>query len=234
MPNRERTDGCLPGIFVPKLNGKVRLVVDYRGINCFVKVYFFPSPRYVVQGYYLVPLDKEASKLTTFLMLTGSYQFLNAPMGLNRISDAFCACTDSIMSGVPDVMNIVDHALLQAPTKEALQSHLRIALTACRAGNLTLNREKLLMGTSIPFAGYTISNGGVLPDPKRLLAVAEFPVTKDITAQRRFLRLVNQLGFFVPNLAHLTELLQALLKKKELSVSGRAGTRSRLSRRGRC
>ena len=77
VPDDEVTEWCSPGFFVPKPNGKVRLVVDYRSINKFIErpVHPFPSPRDVLKsinsksnwflkfdaahGYYQVPLDKK-------------------------------------------------------------------------------------------------------------------------------------------------------------------------------
>jgi hypothetical protein len=90
---------------------------------------------------------------------------------------------------------------------------LRIALNACRTGNLTLSRDKVCWGQEISFAGYIIRDKEVFPDPKRTLAIAKFPVPTDLTTLRGFLGLVNQLGYFLPDLAHLTLNLRQLLKK---------------------
>jgi hypothetical protein len=73
---------------------------------------------------------------------------------------------------------------------------LRIALTACRVGNLTLARDKVCWGQEISFAGYIIGDKGVFPDPKRTMDIAKFPVPTDLTTLRSFLVLVNQLGHF--------------------------------------
>jgi hypothetical protein len=45
------------------------------------------------------------------------------------------------------------------------------------------------------------------------MAIAKFPVPTDFTFLRGFLGLVNQLGHFLPNFAHLTVDLRQLLKK---------------------
>ena len=227
----ERTEWCSPGFFVPKPNGAVRLVVDYRDINKFIDrpVHPFPSPRDVVkgvrpqskwfmkldavQGYYQLPLDEESSLLTTFLMPSGRFRFTRAPMGMSSSSDEFCFRTDRILAEVPDMLKIVDDALLQAPTYEELCRRFRLACEAARRGNLTLSRGKVVYGPEIEFAGYIISSDGVKPDPRRLAAVTEFPRPTDVSSLRGFLGLVNQLGFFVPDLAHMTEDLRQLLKK---------------------
>jgi hypothetical protein len=131
---------------------------------------------------------------------------------MKNSSDVFCHRTDDIFAAVPDVLKIVDDALLQAPTEKELLIRLCIALTACREGNLTLSRDKVCWGQEISFAGYVIGEKGVFPDPKRTMAIANFPVPTDLTSLRGFLGLINQLGHFLPDLAHLTVDLPQLLK----------------------
>ena len=231
VPEDEHTEWCSPGFFVPKPNGKVRLVVDYRAINKFIDrpVHPFPSPRDVVrgilpssryfmkldavQGYYQVPLDEESSRLTTFLLPSGRYRFMRAPMGMNSSSDGFCMRTDYIFRTVPKVQKIVDDALLQADSMPELVSSFRTACEAARKNNLTLSQPKLKYGPQIEFAGYIISADGVKPDPRRTEAISAFPPPTDLSSLRGFLGLVNQLGFFVPDLAHMTNPLRLLLKK---------------------
>jgi hypothetical protein len=69
------------------------------------------------------------------------------------------------------------------------------------------------LGQEISFAVYIIWDKGVFPDPKRTMAIAKFPVPTYLTSLRGFLGLVNQLGHFLPDLAHLTVDLRQLLKK---------------------
>jgi hypothetical protein len=131
-------------------------------------------------------------------------------MGMKNSSDIFCHRTDDIFFAVPDFLKIMDDALLQAATEEELLVKLCIALTACRAGNLTLSKDKVCWGQEISFAGYIIRDKGVFPDPKRTMAIAKFPAPT-----RGFLGLVNQLGhFLLPDLAHLTVDLRQWLKKE--------------------
>ena len=84
----------------------LQLVVDYIGLNQHVKrpVHPFPSTKDIlqqlppdgrvfatldaVQGYHQIALSESASKLTTFLLPSGKFRFLRAPMELNASSDA--------------------------------------------------------------------------------------------------------------------------------------------------
>ena len=189
----------------------------------------FPSPRDIVkdirsdskwflkldatQGYYQIPLDEDSKDLTTFLLPSGRYRFTRAPMGLSPSSDNFCDKTDVFLKPVPDLLKIVDDALLQAPSFLILLDKLKIALDCCRRHNLTLSRSKLQLGTEIEFAGYLLGQGGVKPDPKRVAAISDFARPLDVTGVRSFIGLCNQLGFFIPDLTHVLSPLRELLKK---------------------
>jgi hypothetical protein len=60
------------------------------------------------------------------------------------------------------------------------------------------------------------------------MAIANVPVPTDLTTLRGFLGLVNQLGHFLPNLAHLTVDLRQLLRNM-LILCGYSHTRRRLN-----
>ena len=230
QPN-ETIEWCSPGFFVPKPNGKVRLVVDFRQINQYIDrpVHPFPSCKDIIRnikpdsrwflkfdavhGYFQIPLDEESSKLTTFLIESGRYRFTRAPMGLNPSSDYFCERTDLAFAKVTDLLKIVDDGLLQAPSKPVLLKSFREVLECCRKNNLTLSRSKLDLGQKVTFAGHRITSDGVTPEPRKIEAIVKFPQPTNITELRSFLGLANQLGMFIPDLSHATQDLRTLLKK---------------------
>ena len=102
------TDWCSPGFFVPKSDGRVRLVTDFTHLNKYVNrpVHPFPSTRDIlrsipqntvyflkmdaVHAYFQLALSEESS-LTTFLFQQGKFKYLRAPMGLNASSDRICS-----------------------------------------------------------------------------------------------------------------------------------------------
>ena len=104
---------------------------DYTRLNKFVirPVHPFPSVSDIVQsipasstcfakldathGYFQIPLSSEASKLTTFLLPSGRYRYLRAPMGLSSSSDEWCGHSDRVV-GFPWCKKIVDDILIWA------------------------------------------------------------------------------------------------------------------------
>ena len=102
------TDWCAPAFFVMKPCGELRLVIDYTKLNAHIDrpIHVFPSASEIISGihphsrffakldatsgYHQVPLDEESALLTTFLLPSGRFKHLVAPMGLSASSDGFC------------------------------------------------------------------------------------------------------------------------------------------------
>ena len=226
------TDWCSPAHFILKPGGlKVRLVTDYRVLNNAVRrpVHPFPSASDLmkriepsslffckldaIHGYYQVPLDEESSFHTTFLLPSGRYRYLCAPMGLNSAGDEFCRWTDQAFEGIPYLLKIVDDMLIQASSIEMLVERVVEILLRCRKSGIKLSLSKMEWGSSIKFAGFLVSSDGVKADPDKVSAIRDFPTPTNITEVRSFLGLAQQLGLFAPDLAQLTVNIRALLKK---------------------
>ena len=225
------TEWCAPAFFVKKPSGGLRLVTDFTGLNRCVKrpVHPFPAPQDIVSGlsptskifakldalsgYFQVPLTTSASFLTTFLLPSGMYRYLRAPMGLSSSSDEFCRRSDAVFAGLPGIRKLVDDILVEGNNLEDLERKLRAILDRCRQHGFVLSRKKFEIGPEVEFAGFVVSSGGVRPCPRRLEAIADFPVPTNLTSLRGFLGLCNQLAVFIPDLAALAAPLRGLLKK---------------------
>ena len=93
---------------------------------------------------------------------------------------------------------------------EELHDRVHQVLTRCRALNITISKKKFSMGEEVKFAGHHISETGTRPDPDTIRSLTDFPSPKDKTELRRFLGLANQLGQFIPDLAHMAKNLNPL------------------------
>ena len=167
-----------------------------------------------LMGYFQVPLDEESSYMTTFLLPSGRYRYLRAPMGLTSSSDEWCARSDVVIEGLPFALKIVDDILISAPSLEELKRNINIVLERCREMNMTISKKKFKIGSTVKFAGYIISDRGVMPDPEKVEALRNYPTPENITQLRSFLGLANQLGGFIPDLSHNCSILRELLKKE--------------------
>ena len=227
----EPTDWCSPAFYVPKANGKLRLVTDFTYINRFIKrpIHPFPSSKDIMQGitsdsqvfmkidavhgYFQMALDEESSFLTTFIIDSGRYRYLRGPMGLSPTNDEWCFRSDRIIEGLPWASKIVDDILVQAPNYTVLWDRARTVFLRCRQENVAISLKKFDCGSEIVFAGHVISAAGVKPDPDQVKAISAFPTPQNTTDVRSFLGMANQLGAFLPDLAQATPALRQLIMK---------------------
>ena len=228
----EPTDWSSPAFFVPKPDNKrVRLVTDYTSLNKWVKrpVHPFPSSRDIMQaipasakmfakldcvhGYFQLAIDEPSSFLTTFLLPSGRYRYLRAPMGLTASSDEWCFASDALIEGLPFARKIVDDILIWGEDLRTLIQRARVILLRCRTENVTISAKKFEMGECISFAGFVIGAEGIKPDPNMVASLTQFPRPANPTDVRSFLGLAQQLGHFVPDLAHMQTQMRGLTNK---------------------
>ena len=67
-------------------------------------------------GYFQLPLDDEASRLTPFILPSGRYHYLRAPMRLSSSLNEWCRHSDGVVEGFPWCKKIVDNILIWAAT----------------------------------------------------------------------------------------------------------------------
>lgn len=227
------TTWCSPAFFVPKADGKrVRLVTDFVHLNKFIQrpVHPFPAVKEIlqaipstarvfakldaVQGYFQIALDKESSEYTTFILPSGRYKYLRAPMGLSPSNDEWCRSSDWLIEGLRWCKKIVDDILIWADDYPQLYRRLRTVLKRCREFNVTISLKKMEISNKLHFAGYVVFDGGIKPDPEKIAAISDFPTPRSTTDVRSFLGLAQQLSFFLPDLAQSTPRMRELTGSK--------------------
>ena len=98
-------------------------------------------------------------------------------------------------------------------TYEEFKANVLRFLDRCVEKDLHLNIDKFKLNCdAVPFFGHLLTKNGVKPDPKKVEAICNWPVPKDITQLQSFLGAVNYLAKFIPHLPALQAPLQDLLK----------------------
>ena len=120
---------------------------------------------------------------------------MRIPQSLNASSDEWCWRSDVVVDGLLWAKKIVDDILIWASSLQELQQRIEIIAQSCERLNIILSKKKFSIGTSMPFAGYIVSNNGVHPDPTRIEAISNFPRPQDQTALKSFLGMAQQFAF---------------------------------------
>ena len=238
VPMNEPSEWCSRTMFVPKSNGDVRMVTDFRCLNQAVEraPKPFPSTKDIIanleptakvyattdalNGYFQLPLHKDSRPYTTFIIDSGRYRYLRGPMGCSQTGDSFCDATDRAFHGHEGTQKIVDDGLTGGATMEELYSRLDSLLEDCKYYRIILSKKKFNVAEKVKFAGHVIGADGVQPDPEKTRAITNFPVPTSVTEVRSFLGLANQLASFVPDLTQNARPIHALTKKDTAFVWG--------------
>ena len=166
------------------------------------------------KGFFQVPLAEESKKLTAMLTPEGVYIHNVLAMGLSLASDVFEMIIKDMIKGLSGVINIADDLLIFGSTIEEHDRNLLAVLERCKEIGLTLNPKKFKFKCKmVPFFGNVVSDQGILPDPKKVQSIKNWPSPKSPKELQSFLGAVNYLSKFIPELSSLRSPLQGLIKK---------------------
>lgn len=222
-----------PIVLVRKKNGDYRLCVDYRKLNSITVKDKYPLPIIeeqveklggkrcftgldLSQGFYQIPVAKDSIHKTGFVTPEGHYEFLRMPFGLANSPAVFQRLMDRIFSSLrhDKVLPYIDDVLLPTVTEKEGLDLLRTVLGIIRDAGLTLNLEKcFFLQSKIDYLGYEISDEGIRPSNKNIVAVTNYAEPKDVHELRMFLGLASYFRKFVKDYAGITYDLYKLLKK---------------------
>ena len=222
-----------PMFFVPKKDGRLRLVVDYRKLNAVTVKNVYPLPL-ISQ----ILADLREAKYFTKLDLVGAYQLLRMAPGSEELTayrtqygmyeslvlrDGLCNAPASFQHFLNDIFReligqgvsiYIDDILIYAKTLEDLRTYTRKVFDIIRENNLYLKATKCeFEKNSMGFLGYVISNNGIHTDQAKVKSIKEFPTPKDPHEVRQFLGLAGYYRRFVAKFSQLSVPLTKLLRK---------------------
>ena len=229
VPTNEPTLWMHRMVVVRKQNGSPRRTVDMQRLNDaslrhthpvlspYLKAMTVPKNSYKTvtdawEGYHSVPLDKESSKLTSFVTPFGCYRYLTNPQGNHISGDAYNKRFDMVTANVKDVQRQVDDSLLWKPTVAECFAHTAEYLTLLGNNGILQNPAKFqFCKQEVDWSGFRISSDGVRPMPHISQAIRDFPAPINRTDMRSFMALAQQVSYataVAPRLLPFRELLK--------------------------
>lgn len=219
--------------FVPKKDGSLRPVIDYRGLNNVTVKDRYTPPRIPdlidrLQGakiftrldlrgaYNLVRIKPGDEWKTAFRTRYGLYEYKVMPFGLCNAPATFQRLINTVLRPFLDVSAVayLDDILIFSTNKDDHPTHVRQVLSALAGADLFVKLEKCLFDvTTVEFLGSIVSTNGITVDPSRIDSISTWPTPKTVKQLQSFLGFCNWSRHFIDQYSDKTAVLTCLLKK---------------------
>ena len=212
-----------PAMLVPKKNGKLRLVIDYRQLNKQTVKSSRPIPSIeeifdtlggscyfstidMSAGFFQVPMDKDSQDYTAFSNPFGSFKWLRKPMGLTGSPNIPQSLMELVLTGLTwkTCVPYLDDCIIFSTTPEEHLSRLRQVFQRFLQANLKINPSKCaFIQTKVQFLGHIVSKDGLQVDPEKINAVLKFPTPNNQTHVKSFLGLASYYCRYIKDFAEI-------------------------------
>lgn len=220
-------------VLVKKKDGTWRMCIDYRESNKNTVKDRYPIP--IIEelldelheavifskidlrsGYHQIRMDSADVFKTTFKTHDGHYEFLVMPFGLTNAPSTFQSLMNDIFQAHlrKFILVFLDDILIY--NKSLVEEHLRLTFQLLQQHSLLAKRSKFSFSqSSVEYLGHLISGQGVSTGLKKITAVQQWPIPKNVTQLRGFLGLTGYYRRFVQNYSAICKPLTAILKKNQ-------------------
>ena len=219
---------------------KWRMVIDYRALNEKTVGDAYPLPNItdildqlggakyfsvldLASGFHQIEVDPADRHKTAFSTPFGHYEFTRMPFGLRNAPATFQRLMDRVLTGLQGIELFVymDDIVIYASSLKEHTSKLTRLLTRLKDARLVLQPDKCrFLRKEIAYLGHIIFQDGVKPDPKKVSATRNFPLSKGKKNIKQFLGLAGYYRRFIPDFAKIAKPLTSLLKQSSKFVWG--------------
>lgn len=223
-----------PILFVKKKDGSMRMCIDYRALNKTTIKNSYSLPRIddlldqlhgatvfskidLRSGYHQIRVFEPDIPKTAFRTRYGHYEFTVLPFGLCNAPGTFQRLMNDVFRQYLDkfVLVYLDDILIYSKTPDEHLDHLQRVFSLLRQHQLYGKLSKCDFGKDIcDFLGHVITSSGIKPDPKKVQAVQDWPVPRDVTELRSFLGLAGYYRRFIKDFSKIALPLTDLLSTK--------------------
>ena len=168
---------------------------------------------------FLVTAEDRHKLAVTCPYTNRQYCFKKSPFGLTFVGNLVQRVLQELFHDLSYIQVYVDD--LTISTSGTLVHHTSCVAEVLRRltkANLVISPEKMVLAqTSIHLLGWSVVNGALLPDPRKVNTALHFPIPKTTRALNSFLGYMNFFRSSIPLYAHISSCLDKLRNAKDIT-----------------
>ena len=228
-----KSPAAAPVMFVKRPDGKLRLVVDFRGLNKVTVKNRYPLPLIpemldrlhkakvftkidLRNAYHQVRVKEGDEWKTAFRCREGHFEYQVCPQGPTNAPAMFQHFMNDILREYLDLIavGILDDVIIFSESLAEHVQHVRSILEVLRQHRLYAKVEKCeFHKDQMTFVGYLVSKEGIGMDPAKVSAILDWPIPTSVKEVQSFLGFANFYRKFIDSYSSLASPLTSLTRK---------------------
>ena len=195
------------------------MCIDFRALNAITICDSFSQPQIeealqavkvavwftsfdLAQGYLHMAMDEADNHKTAFCAgSSGLYEFTHMPFGLSNVGASFCCLMEMCLGDQQYLMLLfyLDNICIFGSTIDEMLDRIAMVFQCLKDFNLKIKPKKsFFFQLNMLFLGHMLSKDGILPNPKKVSKVRNWPIPKMMKEVHSFLGLAPYYWRFIP------------------------------------